>query len=140
MSRYLTLLAYHIASEPSLPLNVLNYADQMDIYYTDLQEVISTANRTIDTSELRQAIDTFRTQAQEAQALEQQAMSMGDEALLEVVNRKKRDFQRGFVSQGGLPGREFYKHVVFAPGLDTGKFIYPPASSDIKECCTDQLP
>ncbi|KAK3717384.1 hypothetical protein LTR37_005773 [Vermiconidia calcicola] len=120
MGQYLTLLAYHIASEPSLPLNVLNYADQMDIYYTDLQEVISTANRTIDTSELRQAIDTFRTQAQEAQALEQQAMSMGDEALLEVVNRKKRDFQRGFVSQGGLPGREFYKHVVFAPGLDTG--------------------
>ena len=24
------------------------------------------------------------------------------------------------MSQGGLPDREFYKHVVFAPGLDTG--------------------
>ncbi len=43
-----------------------------------------------------------------------------DTDLITVVNHKYRDFQRGFVSQGGLPGREFYRHVVTAPGLDTG--------------------
>jgi len=36
------------------------------------------------------------------------------------IDAKLRDFSRGFVSQGGLPGKEFYKHVVFAPGSDTG--------------------
>ena len=93
----------------------------MDIYYKDLQETISTAGVDIDTSELRAAIDTFATQAQEATALMQQAQASGDEALIQVVNHKYRDYQRGFTSQGGLPNREFYKHVVFAPGLDTGR-------------------
>ena len=41
-------------------------------------------------------------------------------ARVQLLNAKLRDFQRAFTSQGGLPGREFYRHVVFAPGLDTG--------------------
>jgi N-acetylated-alpha-linked acidic dipeptidase len=93
----------------------------MDIYYKDLRSVIADADEDVDTSELREAIDTFRTQAEQAVALQEQALSTGDDALLAVVNHKYRDFQRGFTSQGGLPGREFYQHVVFAPGLDTGK-------------------
>jgi N-acetylated-alpha-linked acidic dipeptidase len=43
-----------------------------------------------------------------------------DTALIAVVNHKARDFSRGFVSQGGLAGREYYKNLLFAPGLDTG--------------------
>jgi len=28
-------------------------------------------------------------------------------------------FERGFISNG-LPGRVFYKHLIYAPGLETG--------------------
>lgn len=120
MGQYLTLMAYHLASDDVLPLNPENYVAQMDIYYDDLRDTIDEAGADIDTSELREAIDTFAEQAHEATDLMQQAMDTGDEALLQVVNHKYRDFQRAFTSQGGLEGREFYKHVLFAPGLDTG--------------------
>ena len=120
LCRYLTLLGYHMSTDPMLPLVPLNYARQMDIYYEDLQAVIADSGEDLDTSELRAAIDTFRTQAQEAKALETQAEDTGDTALMQVVNTKYRDFQRGFTSQGGLPNREFFQHTIFAPGLDTG--------------------
>lgn len=122
MGQYLSLLAYHLASEDLVPLSPVNYATQMDLYYTELRGVIANATQDVDTSELREAIDTFRGQAQEVVALQKLAVGMGDEALVGVVNGKLRDFQRGFTSQGGLPGREFYQHVVFAPGLDTGEY------------------
>ena len=125
MGQYLTLLAYHLASDETLPLNPENYATQMDIYYKDLRQTIDDAGADVDTSELRSAIDTFATQAKEAADLLQQALDTGDEALVQIQNHKYRDFQRGFTSQGGLQGREFYQHVVFAPGLDTGKLPDP---------------
>lgn len=36
------------------------------------------------------------------------------------VNQKYKRIERSFVYEGGLDGREWFKHVVFAPGLWTG--------------------
>jgi N-acetylated-alpha-linked acidic dipeptidase len=93
----------------------------MDDYYQDLQVTINSTSP-LDTAALRSALDDFAESALEAKALEQQAVATNDTDLLTLVNHKYRDFQRGFVSQGGLPGREFYKHLIFAPGSDTGTF------------------
>lgn len=86
-------------------------------YYQTLQYKIGNSTRPdFDPSSLEDAISAFRIQAQEAAGLAQ----TDDPELLAIVNRKYRDFQRGFTSQGGLPDREFYQHLIFAPGLDTG--------------------
>jgi N-acetylated-alpha-linked acidic dipeptidase len=122
MGQYLSLLAYNLATAELIPFNVPNYADQMDIYFDELTEVISSSSSNVSVSELRDAIDTFRTQANEVVELSQLAVSSNDTELLQVVNHKYRDFQRGFTSQGGLANREFYQHTIFAPGIDTGKF------------------
>ncbi|KAI5359143.1 Putative PA domain, transferrin receptor-like, dimerization domain, peptidase M28 [Septoria linicola] len=121
MGQYLALLAYHLASDDLLPLEPLNYADEMNKYYQSLLYTIGNSSRTdFDVSILESAVSTFRTQAQEAADLAQTALATNDSELLAVVNAKYRDFQRGFTSQGGLPDREFYQHLIFAPGLDTG--------------------
>ena len=43
------------------------------------------------------------------------------------INDKLRDFNRAFVSQGELPGREFYKLVLVAPGIESlyGATLWP---------------
>ena len=120
MGQYLAIMAYHMASDDSLPLQPVNFADQMDLYYEELLGTVANASQELDTGELRAAIDTFRTQAQEAEALMAEAVDSGNSELVQVVNHKLRDFHRGFTSQGGLPTREFYRHTIFAPGLDTG--------------------
>lgn len=88
----------------------------MDIYYQDLLYTIGNATQNVDTADLRSAIDTFRAQAQEAEDLIAEAVAAGNSELVLVQNHKLRDYHRGFTSQGGLPNRQFYRHVVFAPG------------------------
>lgn len=135
MGQYLALLAYHLSSDDLIRFDLPNYATQMNAYYDDLLTVLSTTNSQLDTSELRAALDEFETRTREVKALEGQALTTGNMALLEVVNRKYRDFQRGFVSQGGLPTREFYRHVVFAPGVDTGTytFLWPAVAGPVPQ-------
>lgn len=117
MGQYLSLLAYHLAVDDIIPFNVENYGVQMTLYLEKLSDLVESENATVDLSPLEAAIETFNTSAAAITSFRSTA-STPDE--INLVNAKLRDFSRGFVSQGGLPTREFYKHVVFAPGLDTG--------------------
>ena len=118
--QFLALLAYHMASDDILPIDTQNYAVELRAYYDDLVEYAEEEGADLDLTELDEAINFFKKSADEVKALEELAVARDDEPLKKVVNHKYRDFQRGFISQGGLPDREFYKHVATAPGLDTG--------------------
>jgi N-acetylated-alpha-linked acidic dipeptidase len=120
IGQYLSLLALRLADDEILPFDLPNYATELRHYYKNLRTLIDDAKVEVDTRELEAAIDTFERRANEVKALETLAKARDDKELIRVVNHKYRDFQRGFVSQGGLPGREFFRHVVTAPGLDTG--------------------
>ncbi|KAF2458309.1 N-acetylated-alpha-linked acidic dipeptidase [Lineolata rhizophorae] len=129
IGQYLALLTYHMASDDLIPADLQNYAEQMHNFFDDLMETVEAANGTLDLGELSDAIDEFDGRVSEVKALETQAMEMADMNLLAVVNHKYRDWQRGLVSVGGLPDRQFYKHVVMAPGIDTGMwFRYAPVT------------
>ncbi|KAK3368494.1 PA domain-containing protein [Podospora didyma] len=120
IGQYLSLLAFHLVDDEVLPFDVPNYGVELRSYYDDLEANIKESSQALDITDLAAAISVFEKRAQEVKDLEKLAVARGDKELIKVVNGKYRDFQRGFVSQGGLPGREFYRHVVTAPGLDTG--------------------
>ena len=118
MGQYLALLAYNLATSDITPYNVNDYGVQMTSYLADLQQIVSSSNySTLDLSPMNSAIGVFNTSAAAISSL---IASSPDPTTVATINAKLRDFSRGFVSQGGLPFRPFYKHVVFAPGLDTG--------------------
>jgi len=120
MGQYLTLLTYHLLDDELLPFDLPVYAAELRAYYDDLVDSVAESGEQVDLSELEAAIEEFEGRTQEVKDLETLAVTLDDKDLIQVVNKKKRDFQRGFVSQGGLTNREFYRHVVAAPGLDTG--------------------
>lgn len=120
MGQFLTLLAYHLADDPVIPLDIPNYTIQLRDYLDELRATITEAGIELDVAPLEAAIDKFQDSADKIAALATEATVTGDAVLVDQVNSKYRDFQRGFTSQGGLPDRGFFKHVVFAPGIDTG--------------------
>lgn len=122
MGQFLTLLAYHLADDPVIPLDVPNYTTQLRAYLAELRATITEAGTELDVEPLAAAIDTFGDSADKIAALANEATVTGDVVLIDRVNSKYRDFQRGFTSQGGLPDRDFFKHVIFAPGIDTGNY------------------
>jgi N-acetylated-alpha-linked acidic dipeptidase len=117
MGQYLTLLTYHMASDDIAPLNPVTYGAEMTKYLNTLTTLLTTTNTSLDLSPLVSAIESFNSSAA---AFSSSIASASTPAEINTVNSKLRAFSRGFVSQGGLPTREFYKHVVFAPGVDTG--------------------
>jgi N-acetylated-alpha-linked acidic dipeptidase len=133
IGQYLTLLLYHMSSDAALPLQPADYVSELNSYLTDLEDTIASTNGTLDLSELTAAIATFEASAEQYNALRDSAISTSDADLLTVTNQKARDFSRGFTSQGGLPGREFFQNLLFAPGLDTGyaPVTYPGITESI---------
>ena len=120
MGQFLTLLLYHMVSDPVVPLEPADYVAELNKYVEALKGDISSSNFTIDLANLTAAISQFETSAHEFVQLREQAVASNDTMLITVQNHKARDFSRGFTSQGGLPTREFYQHCIFAPGRDTG--------------------
>ena len=126
MGQYITLLTYHMATEVILPLDFTNWGIEMTSYLSALQDTVDYANgnsttgtHDLDLSPIMSAIEAFNASAS-AMADYMASADMSSDDTVSFINGKIRDYQRGFTSQGGLPTREFYRHVVFAPGLDTG--------------------
>ncbi|KAG9185239.1 putative glutamate carboxypeptidase [Alternaria panax] len=120
VGQFLTLMLYHMVSDPVVPLEPADYVSEFSTYLEDLETEISSSNFTVDLTNLTAAIAQFESSAQEFVDLRAQAVAANDTELITVQNHKARDFSRGFTSQGGLPTREFYRHTIFAPGRDTG--------------------
>ena len=114
IGQYLALLTYRLSSDAVLPLEPADYVSEFESYLKELNETISSSNGTVDLSALTDAVAAFSNSAQQFNALRQEAILTNDTELLAVVNHKARDYSRGFVSQGGLPGREFYENLIFA--------------------------
>lgn len=147
MGQFLTLLAYHLADDPIIPLDIPNYTIQLRDYLEELRATITETGIELGVDPLADAIDTFQESADKIAALAAEASVTEDPVLIDEVNSKYRDFQRGFTSQGGLPDRGFFRHVVFAPGVDTGMAQATCLSTEIEtfadrchRICTSYIP
>ncbi|ORX93765.1 hypothetical protein BCR34DRAFT_230723 [Clohesyomyces aquaticus] len=121
MGQLLSLILYHIADDVLIPWDLPNAATVLESYLTELHATVSESDFPgLDLSELTDAIEEFETQAANIARVAETALGFNDTVLLGVVNSKYRDFSRGYVSAGGLPGRETFKNVISAPGIDNG--------------------
>ncbi|KAH9873136.1 hypothetical protein J1614_005534 [Plenodomus biglobosus] len=123
IGQFLTLMLFHLADDELLPLEPSNYGPEMRAYLSDLEQVVlHTGNSTagIDLTPLENAITTFEAATLDFDAYRVEAAASERSDLVRELNAKARGFSRGFVSQGGLPDREFYQNLIFAPGVDTG--------------------
>lgn len=102
IGQYLTLLLYHMSNDAVLPLEPADYVPELNTYFSELKDTVSSSNGTLDLSALEDAITTFETSAKEFNALRDWAISTNNTELITVQNHKARDFSRGFTSQGGL--------------------------------------
>lgn len=81
-----------------------------------------------DLSSVIRAIDRFTTAANELDArLDrlQEAAAGPDPAALGRLNEALVQVERSFLDKNGLPGRSWFHHVLYAPGLTTGYASWP---------------
>lgn len=134
MGQFLALVVYHISDDPLIPWDLPHAATVLASYLSELNETISASEMSgLDLAALEGAVAEFTAQAGRIDKIGKQALAFNDTNMLGVVNSKYRDFPRGFSSAGGLPGRETFKNVISAPGIDNGygADVFPAVTDNV---------
>ena len=134
MAQVVALLLLELADAPLLPLDYEIYARYAKGYVADLERYAKTKaekGQKLDTKPLQDAVELFANNAEEFHRWDKAWTDIvygqgGFESNVMAIERinhntRKADFETNLLDvDGGLPGREQYKHVIFAPALWSG--------------------
>ncbi|MCJ1441410.1 MAG: hypothetical protein MMC23_001896 [Stictis urceolatum] len=152
MGQIWALLTLDLADEPLLPFQLTTYADAIDAYINDLESYSKAASKDkknqTDLKALRDANAILKTKARKFHDYDQQwhqtiEQTGGFESTVMTIDRlkynsKMAEFETNLLDiDGGLPGREQFKHVIFAPqawsGYDEAFFPGPRDAIDAQD-------
>jgi N-acetylated-alpha-linked acidic dipeptidase len=129
MTKLWGLMALRLANADVLPFDYPAYAAALKGFATEVEKrwtdgkprAMEAGTETSPFAEVHEAIGRFTTAASRT-ALEQEQASAGEAATsLDVLNARLMRVERELLDPDGIPGRSWYRHVVYAP-----KFTYAP--------------
>ncbi|MBT5873438.1 MAG: M28 family peptidase [Candidatus Latescibacteria bacterium] len=93
------------------------YVDEIEVVHKGIADAPA-----LDFAALRSAVDSYGAAASRYESAMNSAgmKSPGPSAMLARVNQLLYKTERSFGYEEGLPKRPWYKHQIYAPGLDTG--------------------
>jgi N-acetylated-alpha-linked acidic dipeptidase len=109
-------MALRLANAPLLPLDVEVYATALDGFVGRLDEIPDRAAR-LDTAPLSAAVAELAAAGRALNATTRSVLAAGrlDTAAADHVNAALRRFEPTWLHDGGIPGRPWFKHLLFAP-------------------------
>eukprot|EP00475_Leptophrys_vorax_P039792 TRINITY_DN724_c0_g1_i3.p1 TRINITY_DN724_c0_g1~~TRINITY_DN724_c0_g1_i3.p1 ORF type:complete len:665 (+),score=166.95 TRINITY_DN724_c0_g1_i3:1585-3579(+) len=117
MAKFWGLTALRLADASVLPFNYSFYASQLASYLVGVEKMVTDSGQTIDFSPLSNSITNLFTAGM---SVDSEYSSLQENGVLESFNEKLFLAEREFLVPEGLPGRVWFKHLIQAPGLDTG--------------------
>ncbi|KAF2468028.1 glutamate carboxypeptidase [Lindgomyces ingoldianus] len=127
VAQYITLLAYHLADDVILPLDLDAFGRNLGYWARDVTgETINyggdvgSVQRQVNLTDLINAYKHFQGVATTFTKTIKASGFTDDATRVKLANQKLRDFQRVFVSKEGLKMRPFYKNALYAPNRDDG--------------------
>lgn len=115
------LVTLHLADDRILPFNYLSYATELQEYKnilnTLLEETISLGPITAAIQELTTAANDTQEEIEKLRADEN--MDGSTVVRRRVLNDRLMLAERGFLDPEGLPGRQWFKHLIYGPRGDT---------------------
>ena len=138
-ARLYAVIAMRAASAEVVPFKFVPYAEAMREYLDDLRRTVERKVRGAEPGQgkpplafdqaptIARAIRAFQTQAAALdRSTEELAARDGlKPAVLARANDALKRVERAFLLPDGLPGRPWFKHAVYAPGLTTGYACWP---------------
>ncbi|KAK2847108.1 hypothetical protein Q5P01_010107 [Channa striata] len=112
-------LIFHLADSQVLPLNLNEYANSLSKYAQSIARLAQNHPEEMMTykvsfDSLFSAVENFTIAARGFHE-RLQSLDRADSLQVRVVNDQLMYLERAFIDPLGLPGRPFYRHVIFAP-------------------------
>ena len=117
-------LAMRLGGADILPFDYEDYGNALQKDFRDLEEELK-KNNTADKLSLADAEAAAEKFTEAARALNQKMEDVGaggvvDPGRLATVNHALLEVERNFLLPNGLPGRAWFRHAFYAPGVYTG--------------------
>ncbi|HMK86392.1 MAG TPA: M28 family metallopeptidase [Steroidobacteraceae bacterium] len=114
MAQVLGVLALRLANADLLPYDFESYAAHIRDYLKRLGA--SSDLSKLDLAALRDAIEEFEHTGKELNESARVVLAGGslDPTLADQINRGMMDIERHWLAAGGIPGRPWYKHLLYA--------------------------
>ncbi|KAL3992047.1 thrombospondin 2/3/4/5 [Sarotherodon galilaeus] len=112
-------LIFLLADSQLLPLDVNEYADSLRKYAQSIAQLAQKNLRAMEMykvsfDSLFSAVENFTVAARDFHE-RLQTLNKADPLQLRIMNDQLMYLERAFIDPLGLPGRPFYRHVIFAP-------------------------
>lgn len=111
------ILALNLADEEILPFHYENYADELESYTRSLKQKLETesASHHVTTAPLHEALWELRTAIVASNYEHKKLEAKGCDAQRREFNDRLLMAERAFTHYDGLPGRPWYKHLIYGP-------------------------
>jgi N-acetylated-alpha-linked acidic dipeptidase len=108
-------LSLRLANSDILPYDFTFYAQQIRLYVGEL-DASSHIGAHMNLAPLNQAIDAFEKSARDLNAATAQALASGKiaPAAADALNRSLMQVEHNWCNPGGIPGRPWFKHDIYA--------------------------
>ena len=119
MTQVVLLTAVRLMQSPVLPFDPVIYAEEIRRHALRLERDLRLKKAPLEVTaeSIVDKCDEWRRVARDLRLL---ASVRRADLETESLNRLLLDLEKSFLSSAGLPGRTWYKHLLFAPGMDTG--------------------
>jgi len=132
-ARYWGLVVTRFADAPVLPLHYSRYGQTIEDALTDLQRKVEDYNQDQSDSSKKLRLDVTNAMAA-ARRIHDAGLRL-ESAQSAAANDGLVATEADFLAPDGLKGRPWYRHLIYAPGYDTGyeAVIFPEPAQAVKE-------
>lgn len=122
LSQWTSTALLRFSDASILPFEFGHFASTVTKYLDDIAKQADNAGHKLELDALRKQLDDLKAKGQNYEALLETAemKTSLDPAKLTHLNEDLMRTERALIRPDGLPGRPWYKHQIYAPGMDTG--------------------
>jgi N-acetylated-alpha-linked acidic dipeptidase len=137
MVQFWGVLAMRLAESDVVPLDYAPYATTIRTFLDELERRWTPRDRRA-LDDARQAAAELGTAAAAANEARRAALEAGDGARIAALNRDIIGTERGFLHPAGIPGRPWYKHLIYAPKHTYAPELLPGVAEAIDARANDE--
>lgn len=120
MAKIWGLLALQLANADILPLDYKTYAAALEIPLKLLQNAGSEVKIASEIEKLEARLSEWKAAAAALHRTFESTLASRNLPNVEEINRRLYQLERRLTSETGLPMRPWFKHLIYAPGMNTG--------------------
>ena len=117
LSQLTTTMLLRLADAPLLPFEFGEFSKTVHRYVDEIKKQSGTK---VNLQPVLDQLDKIEADSKSYEAAVSSSISPADTARLTRANQALIETERGLALAKGLPGRDWYRHQIYAPGLYTG--------------------